>query len=58
MQELGELPDNIRINEGGVTYSDDEEEGFDNLGGDDDDEEEEKKAAVNINDIWNILLHL
>ena len=53
MQELGELPDNIRINEGGVTYSDDEEDGFDNLGGgdDDDDDEEEKKAAVNINDI-------
>ena len=52
MQELGELPDNIRINEGGVTYSDDEEDGFGDLGGDDDDdEEEEKKAAVNINDI-------
>jgi hypothetical protein len=49
---LGELPESIRIAEGGFTYSDDEDEGFDGLGGgDEDDEEEEKKAAFNINDI-------
>jgi len=52
LQELGELPESIRIAEGGFTYSDDEDEGFDGIGGgDDDDDEEEKKAAVNINDI-------
>ena len=50
LQELGELPESIRIAEG-VSYSDGEDEdGFDGAAGSDDDEEE-KKAAVNINDI-------
>ena len=54
LQELGELPESIRIAEGGFQYSDEEEDGFDMMGGaagDDDDEEEEKKAPVDINDI-------
>lgn len=54
LQELGELPDSIRIAEGGFDYSDDEEGGFDAAAGDgdgDDDEEEKKPAPLNINDI-------
>ena len=54
MQELGELPDTIKIAEGGFDYSDEDEMGFDGAAGmnaDDDDEEEEKKQAVNVNDI-------
>jgi len=44
LQELGELPDTIRIAEGGFAYSDEEEDGFDAAAGDEmDDEEEEKK---------------
>jgi len=51
LQELGELPDTVRIAEGGFNYSDEDEEGFDLGGGDEEDEEEEKKQAVNVNDI-------
>lgn len=53
LQELGELPESIKIAEGGFAYSDDEEDGFDMAAGADEeeDEEETKKAAVNINDI-------
>ena len=52
LQELGELPESIRIAEGGFSYSDDEEDGFGAAAGDDEgDEEEEKKAAVNVEDI-------
>lgn len=52
LQELGELPDTIRIAEGGFAYSDEEEDGFDAAAGDEDEgEEEEKKQAVNVNDI-------
>ena len=53
LQDLGELPESIRIAEGGFAYSDDDEDGFDAAAGgdDDDDDEEEKKAAININDI-------
>ena len=40
----------MRIAEGGFSYSDDEEDGFD-AAADSDDGEEEKKEAVNINDI-------
>ena len=50
LQELGELPESMRIAEGGFSYSDDEEDGFD-AAADSDDGEEEKKEAVNINDI-------
>ena len=52
LQELGELPESIRIAEGGFSYSDDDEEGFDAAGGgDDDDDEEEKKAALDVDNI-------
>ena len=52
LQELGELPESIRIAEGGFDYSDEDEDGFGAAaGGGSDDEEEEKKQAVNINDI-------
>ena len=52
LQELGELPESIRIAEGGFSYSDDDEEGFDAAaGGDDDDDEEEKKEALNVDNI-------
>ena len=50
LQELGELPESMRIAEGGFSYSDDEEDGFD-AAADSDNDEEEKKEAVNINDI-------
>ena len=50
LQELGELPESMRIAEGGFSYSDEEEDGFDGAAASDDDEEE-KKAAVNVNDI-------
>lgn len=55
LQELRELPESIRIAEGGFAYSDEDEDGFDAAAGgdgdDDDDDEEEKKQAININDI-------
>lgn len=51
LQDLGELPESIKIAEGGFSYSDEEEEGFDAAAGDEEDDEEEKKQAVNINDI-------
>ena len=52
LQELGELPESIRIAEGGFSYSDEDEEGFDAAGGgDDDDDEEEKKAALDVDNI-------
>lgn len=52
LQELGELPESIRIAEGGFSYSDDDEEGFDAAGGgEDDDDEEEKKAALDVDNI-------
>ena len=52
LQDLGELPESIRIAEGGFSYSDDDEEGFDAAAqGDEDDEEEEKKEVVKIDDI-------
>ena len=52
LQELGELPESIRIAEGGFAYSDDEEDGFDAAaGGGSDEEEEEKKAPLDINNI-------
>ena len=41
LQELGELPDSIRIAEGGFTYSDEEEDGFDGAAGGEDEEEED-----------------
>ena len=50
LQELGELPESMRIAEGGFSYSDDEEDGFDGAA-DSDDGEEEKKTAVDINNI-------
>lgn len=53
LQELGELPESIRIAEGGFSYSD--EEGEDAFaaaaGGEDDDDEEEKKEDLDINNI-------
>ena len=49
LQELGELPENMRIAEGGFDYDDDDEgDGFDAAEGSD---EEETKQAVDINDI-------
>ena len=46
---MGELPENIRIAEGGFDYDDDEEgDGFDAAEGSD---EVETKQAVDINDI-------
>jgi len=41
LQELGELPDSIRIAEGGFTYSDEEEDGFDGAAGGAEEEEED-----------------
>mmetsp|Transcript_17207 Transcript_17207/g.23223 ORF Transcript_17207/g.23223 Transcript_17207/m.23223 type:complete len:91 (-) Transcript_17207:121-393(-) len=51
LQELGELPESIRIAEGGFSYSDDDEQGFDAAAGEDEDEEEEKKEALNVDNI-------
>jgi len=52
LQELGELPDHIKIAEGGYGLSDDEEGGFIGGGSDDEDgDEEEKKQDINIDDI-------
>ena len=52
LQELGELPEHVKIAEGGFNYSDEDEEGFgDGAAGESDDDEEEKKQAVNVNDI-------
>ena len=52
LQEMGEIPDHIKIAEGGFDYDDDEEGGFDaaaEAGLDDD--EEEKKIDVDIDKI-------
>lgn len=56
LQELGELPESIRIAEGGIFDSDEEgEEGDDGEdGGAFEDDEDDKKPAFNINDIWAI----
>ena len=48
LQELGEIPDHVKIAEGGIGLSDDE--GGYGMDSDDDDDEEEKKD-VNIDDI-------
>ena len=42
LQELGELPESIRIAEGGYFSDEEEEDGFDGAAGSDDDEEEKK----------------
>ena len=50
LQELGEIPDHVKIAEGGIGLSD----GDDDFGGgddDDDDDEEEKKEEINIDNI-------
>jgi len=53
LQELGEIPDTIRIAEGGFDYSDDEEGGFDAAAGgeESEDDEDEKKTPLDINKI-------
>ena len=52
LQELGELPDSIRIAEGGIFDSDEEGEGEEGAAGEEDDDEDDKKpAAFDINDI-------
>ena len=48
LQELGELPESIRIAEGGVDFDDDDEDGFDAAEGSD---EEETKQAVDVDGI-------
>ena len=51
LQELGELPEHIKIAEGGIDMSD-EEGGFGDYGAEgDEDGEEEVKKEVNIDDI-------
>lgn len=53
LQDLGELPDSIRIAEGGFSYSDDEgEDAFAPATGEaDEDDEEEKKEDLNVDNI-------
>ena len=54
LQELGELPESIRIAEGGIFDSDEEGEGGEDGFGEDgafEDDEDDKKPAFNINDI-------
>ena len=52
LQELGEIPDNVKINEGGIDLGSDEDDSDDGLGGNDSsDEEETKKDDIDIDDI-------
>ena len=51
LQELGEIPDHVKIAEGGIGMSDDEDGQFMGGDSDEDDNEEEEKKEINIDNI-------